>query len=160
MILQGLRKNTRGEEMRTPSETSGLLSSPDLLRSLAADVDRAAEEGRPYAIVACMPQRLFDQGDAVIEAAAASLRDLLRDDDIPGLFGRDQCIVIGLPDTALDGARVLAHRLKSDLGLRTAHLGTTVWMAGYACLPDDGTTAEELLRAARHAVTGSRGHFS
>lgn len=159
MILQGLRGAREAKMMRIPSQMRGLLPSPELELALAADVERAAEGGRSYAIVACMPQRLFDEGDAVIEAAAACLRDLLRDDDISGLLGDDQCLVIGLPDTALDGARVLAYRLKSDLALRTGRLGTTVWMAGYACLPDDGTTAEALLRAARRAVAGSRGHF-
>ena len=144
--------------MRTPSESSGLPAGADLERLLAADVERAAEEGRPYAIVTCMPQRVFDQGEAVLEAAAACLRNLLRDEDNPGLLGVGQGLVIGLPDTKLDGARVLAHRLKSELGQHTAHLGTTVWLAGYACLPKDGATADELVQAALHGATASRRH--
>jgi hypothetical protein len=61
---------------------------------------------------------------------------------------RFSVIAIGLPNTSPDGARVLTYRLKGDLAIKTSHLRTSVWEAGYACLPDDGLTGTELLEVA------------
>ncbi len=57
---------------------------------LEQEVERAARDASPYAVLACVPQLLPGEGVAdVVEAAAASLSDLVRADDlIEGAKGR------------------------------------------------------------------------
>jgi hypothetical protein len=123
---------------------------------LKQQVNRAARDASPYAVLACVPQLLPGEGVAdVVEAAAASLSDLVRADDLVGRLS-DEIIAIGLPETNADGARVFANRLQGELSLRSAHVRSIRWGAGFASLPEDGTTAEELLRAAIEGAKGRR----
>jgi GGDEF domain-containing protein len=112
--------------------------------------------GEPYSVIVCYPQRFSDERLVeVVQAAAACVQELLRDNDVVGRLAED-VIAIGLPDTPLEGARVLTYRLKGDLAMKTAHLRTSVWEAGFACLPDDGLTASELLEVAYGAAKHGR----
>lgn len=120
----------------------------DFKRALANDLYRAIREEQPYTVIVCGPRHLpgEDVSD-LLEVAAHVMHDHLRDIDLAGRAS-DQFLAAGLPGTSPDGARTLAFRLKSDLALRAAHLRSTAWEAGFACLPDDGSTAKELLDAA------------
>jgi GGDEF domain-containing protein len=135
---------------------TGLWTREYFKRQLAREVERAAREGYAYAVIACAPQQLpGEQVVDVVQVAAACVRNLLRTEDLAGRLTRD-ALAMGLPETDAAGARVLAFRLKSDLRLRTAHMKTTLWEAGFASLPEDGSTAEELLKAAIEAARNSR----
>jgi hypothetical protein len=50
----------------------------------------------------------------------------------------------------------LAHRLQSELGVRSLHARTAVWDAGYACLPEHGETWRDLLSAAVDSARARR----
>ncbi|MEX1255325.1 MAG: diguanylate cyclase [Dehalococcoidia bacterium] len=127
---------------------TGLLDSEYFLDFLSKEVGNASMHGEPYSVIVCYPQRFSDEHlIEVVQAAAACVRELLRDEDVVGRLAED-VIAIGLPNTAPDGARVLTYRLKGDLAIKTSHLRTSVWEAGYACLPDDGLTGTELLEVA------------
>ena len=134
---------------------TGLYAGEAFERLLADEVERADAGDYPFSIIACVPYRLpGEQAADVVRIAAACIRDLLRRDDLAGRLNED-ILAIGLPDTKPDSARVVAHRLKSDLGLRTAHWRATKWEAGVASLPEDGETAEELILAAIEAAKES-----
>ena len=142
--------------MWTRDPDTELWSSESFEGLLAVEVQQAAREGRLYAVIACVPQQLAGEHVAdVVRVAASCVLDLLRTGDLAGRLSHE-ILAIGLPDTDADGARVLVHRLKSDLRLRTAHLRNTVWEAGFACLEEDGTTSEGLLQAAIEAARGQR----
>lgn len=133
-----------------------LYTSREFRRRLAEEVERAAGEGRPYTVVACVPQHLPGEGVSdIVRVAAGCVRNLVRHDDLAGRLD-DEILAIGLPDTGADGARVFCYRLQGDLRLRSYHLRNTVWDAGFACLPEDGSTAPELLRAAIRAARTRR----
>jgi len=143
--------------MRTLDRETGLLASLHFEEELRKQFLETLSQGQPYAVVACSPQQLpGERLPEVAKAAAACVRSLVRESDIAGRL-EDDTLVIGLPDTEASGARVLAHRLKSELGLKTARLGSTKWQAGFASTPEDGLTPDELLAAAiEHAKDSTR----
>ncbi|OGO49967.1 MAG: hypothetical protein A2148_07650 [Chloroflexi bacterium RBG_16_68_14] len=142
--------------MITQELTTWLYTSREFRRRLTEEVERAAREERPYTVVACVPQHLPGEGVGdIVRVAADCVHNLVRDDDLAGRLD-DDILAIGLPDTDADGARVFCYRLQGDLRLRSYHLRNTVWDADFACLPEDGSPAEELLQAAIKAAKTRR----
>ena len=135
---------------------TGLYTKEAFQRLLAEDVEQAARDGDSYAVVACLPRKLPPEGVAdVVTPVARSVRGVLRKSDLATLLN-DEVLVVGAPQTPEAAAQVVAHRLKSHLGLRSAHWRNITWEAGVACLPGDGASAEELLQAAIDAAVASR----
>ncbi len=131
---------------------TGLFMKQDFLRLLTGDVADAANEGRPYAVLAVVPQHFPDEDMIdVVRIAAASVHDFVRDGDLAGHVA-DEIVAIGLNNGDHTSAAILAQRLQGDLRLRSSHLRNTNWEIGAACLPGDGTTADELLGAAIDAA--------
>ncbi len=150
------RERRGGKLMTTQVLDTQLHMDEAFKRLLARDVSRAVEEERQYAIVACVPQHLPGEGIAdIIEIAAKCVRRLVRDGDTAGRIN-DHILAVGLPNTDPTEARVFAHRLQSDFELLSAHFRNTVWDAGFACLPADGSTGQELLDAAIQAARTRR----
>ncbi len=142
--------------MKTPDIDTRLQTSERFLFLLEQQVNRAARDASSYAVIACVPLQLPGEGVAdIVATAAACVRNLVRADDLAGHL-HDEIIAIGLPETDADGARAFANRLQGELSLRSAHLRNTKWEAGFASLPEDGPTAEELLRAAIVRAKGRR----
>jgi GGDEF domain-containing protein len=136
---------------------TGLFAGDAFEKLLTEEVTRASTGEFLFSVIACVPYQLpGEQQKDVVQVAAGCIRELLRKDDLAGRLS-DEVLAIGLPDTSVDEARVVAHRLKSDLGLRTAHWRATKWEAGVAALPDDGETGVDLIRAAiEHAKESHR----
>ena len=124
---------------------------------LKREVEQAAKAQRTYAVLACVPQSLPGEiASDVVSVVAECVLGIVREQDMPGTVGRD-IVALGLAETDAAGARVIAHRLQNELTLRSTPLRNTVWESGFACLPEDGLTAEELLDAAiRSARTRRR----
>ena len=59
-------------------------------------------------------------GDQVLEHAAQTIKDLLRETDLVGRYGGEE-ICIALPETPISGGRILAERLRSRLAQNTYH---------------------------------------
>ncbi len=119
---------------------------------LAEGLRQAAENDRPYTILAFLPQQLPGErvGD-IVKTVEDRVHKLIRTQDTHARLG-DDILAVGLANTGLTEARVFAHRLKSDLRLRAARLQNTVWEAGYACLSERRETARELLETAIQAA--------
>lgn len=127
---------------------------------LASDVERATEEHLPYAGLACVPEQLSGEDPTpLIAAAADSLPGLVRQSDVVGLLP-SLVLAIGAPETPASGAQALAHRLQSELSMRSAYIRNTKWQAGYACGPEDGETFQEILQTAIDAARMKRRHFA
>ena len=130
------------------STTAYLDSDIACITPLQEAVEEAVAEQQPYTILACLPQTLPGEVTAdVVQVVAECIQSMLRDEDISGLL-EGNIVVVGLPGTDASGARVLAHRLQSELTLRSTPLRNTLWDAAFACLPEQGLTADELLEAA------------
>ena len=145
--------------METMEVENELYIGEDFRRQVVAEIDRATKENLPYAVLACVPQQLSgEDATDLIEAAAGSLPGLVRQSDLVGLLP-SQVLAIGAPETPASGAQALAHRLQSELSIRSMHIRTTKWQAGYACGPEDGATLQELLQSAIDAARAGQRHL-
>jgi diguanylate cyclase (GGDEF)-like protein len=94
-------------------------------------------------------------GDAVLVEVAHRLRNSVRSPDFISRIGGDEFVIL-LPMISPEAAKSTAERIIAsiaqpfDLGLPTpVHIGISI---GSACAPDDGDTADELLRSADRAL--------
>ncbi len=132
----------------TMKHGNGLYAGIGYALRLKRAVKEAAESQRPYAVLACVPQSLPGENTSdIVNVVGRCILGLVRDGDLPGIVERN-IVALGLAETDAAGAQVLAHRLRNELTLRSTPLRNTVWESGFACLPEDGLTAEELLDAA------------
>lgn len=141
----------------TTKINTALYAGEAYVLKLKREVEQAAKDQRPYAVLACVPQGLPGEiASDVVSVVAECVLGFVRDADLPGIIGHD-IVALGSAETGAAGAQVLAHRLQNELTLRSTPLRNTVWESGFACLPEDGLTAEELLDAAiRFARTRRR----
>ena len=142
--------------MKTQSTDADLYEGERFRQMLEVQVERAHRGRRPYTILACVPQQLPGEGVALVVAAGAWLAPgLVRNSDLAGLL-HPEVVTIGAPETSAPGAQALAHRLQSELSLRSGLRHGVRWEAGFACLPEDGSTPQELLQAAIEAARTRR----
>ena len=97
------------------------------------------------------------QGDEVLAHVADVLRRLSRDIDAPARYGGEELAVI-LPETALDGAALLAERMRDAVestfvpGARGSGGVQVTASFGVAAAPDHGVEGEALVAAADEAL--------
>jgi len=159
MNLLGLK--TKGPNLDRPDEVlfdpqTDLYVSWYLRRRLTEEVARATRYGRPLSLIACVPQAL--PGESIrqlVKQGGPFFRRLLRHGDHAGLL-EGEVVAIGLPETPASGARVLAQRLRTELGVRRTPEGRRVWLVGWASLPEHGASVDALVQAALEATKESR----
>jgi PleD family two-component response regulator len=129
-----------------------LYTDDEFQHRLVEETEQAARDGRAYAIVACVPQHLPGEDVTdIVDVAAECVGEFVRGEDLAGRFD-DEVLAIGLAGPSEAEAGVLAHRLRSDLRVRSYHLRSTLWEIGVATLPEGGLTAQELLASAIDAA--------
>ena len=140
----------------TTNHGFGLYAGEAYARKLKRAVEEAAESQLPFAVLVCVPQSLPGENNSdIVDVVGRCILDLIRDTDLPGILERN-IVALGLADTDAAGAQILAHRLQNELTLRSTPLRNTIWESGFACLPEDGLTAEELLDAAISSAKNRR----
>ncbi len=100
-----------------------------------------------------------DAGDQLLKVIASHIKAATRSHDLVARFGGDEfCVVTSLngPDEARHLAQRIMQRMKDpiDLGGRRMVMTTSI---GVSIYPDDGLTAEELLKHADLALYQSKG---
>lgn len=147
------------ERLARLDPTTGLLGRAAFLAAL----DRAVATRRPLALVLIDLDHFKETndadghaaGDAVLRAAAARIREVLRGGDTVGRLGGDELACL-LPETAearpletvLNRLRIVLHE-PVPFADRWLRAGATIGVARY---PDDADSAERLLRAADEAL--------
>jgi two-component system, cell cycle response regulator len=124
---------------------------------------RSARHGRPLSLV------IFDLdsfkaindsyghlcGDFVLKQVASAVRELVRPEQTFARVGGDEFVIVA-PETGLDGARVLAHKVRDRLVSLDYRYGDALIPAscsvGVAELDAGMTTAADLYRAADSAL--------
>jgi diguanylate cyclase (GGDEF)-like protein len=146
---------------------TGLFNMRHFESALAQELRRADRFGRPVCLLMIDVDHLRTinsrlghvAGDRALQLVAMSLRAQTRDYDVAARFGGDEFCVL-LPETNLEGALVVAERIRADVEAsgKGAGIGLTVSIG--VAQTDEGTTAEELVtradRAAYRAKSGGR----
>jgi len=95
-------------------------------------------------------------GDAVLRELGNILLEHVRGEDVPSRYGGDEFIIV-LPDASREVTRERADRLceharNVNIQLDEQALPRITLSAGVAAYPDDGSTAEAVLKAADDAL--------
>ena len=112
---------------------SGLLNRSHWEAVVAAEFQRCRRIGHPSSLVMLDIDRFKSVndshghlvGDAVIRAVARILRGVLRLQDVPGRYGGDEFGVV-LPGTPIEGAEVLAERIRARIESMALEAGPDV----------------------------------
>jgi diguanylate cyclase (GGDEF)-like protein/PAS domain S-box-containing protein len=97
-----------------------------------------------------------DAGDVLLREISDYTRTHVREEDFACRYGGEE-FLIGLPETSLEDARVRAEHLCDAIAHTTIQymgksLGPVTISAGVAALPENGTSQDELVRAADKAL--------
>ena len=156
------------QETRQLSITDGLTGVWNrryLEMTLRKEIERAQRFGRPLSLLMLDIDRFkrvndrhgHQRGDEVlIEVTRRVLGEIRTNIDVVGRYGGEEFVIL-LPETPSGGARVVAEKIRTAMRdqpfVRASEdpLSVTV-SVGIATYPEDGTTAEELLRRADTAM--------
>lgn len=98
-------------------------------------------------------------GDLLLKAVADRLRQMLRETDTLARYGGDEFVVILPGVTSADELETVCSKIRACfdepflIDGREARVGASL---GVACFPEDGRTADELLRRADAAMYGAK----
>ena len=117
-------------------------------RRMGEEVARCARYGRQFALIVWEPRLLPGEAleDEAITRTGAVIAGGVRKTDFSTRLERSRfaCLLI---EAGYDVARMIAHRVKSELSLK-ARTGAGPWRAGMAVFPDDGVDASALTQVA------------
>jgi two-component system response regulator AtoC len=130
----------------TSSAATAIVSEGELSTRLLAEVERAVRFKRPLGVVGIR----LDGSRGACREAALRLASRLRRIDIAGEYATGEYLFV-LPETSRAQADALAATL-AELAREVAGVGAA---ARAAAVPDDGTTADELIGATLGEVGGA-----
>ena len=156
------------EQLNLHDELTGLYNRREVERLLQDELARTARYGRPTSLLfvdidqfeALAGDHGQAAGDEILRRIGVVLRDSVRALDRPARWDRERFAIV-LPETAPDGAKAVADRLRARIGaermLLVGHGGKRVNLAatasvGIACAPGHASTPEELIAAADRAL--------
>ena len=164
-VLANLRNLAIAEVRAATDALTGLPNARAVRDGLVRMVAQASRSSLPLAAVLCDLDNFkqindvygHDKGDQALAAASAALRGSLRESDLVGRYGGEEFLIL-LPDTPLDGALVLAEKLRAELALvNVAGVDRAVTASfGVACFPDDAPDGEMLVRMADRALYAAK----
>lgn len=125
----------RVDELMTTDLTTGLYNHQEILRLLSSQCRIADRYGRDLSVVYADIDYLgllneqcgYDKGDEVLRTFAASAKKSSRAADVIGRLGGGDFLIV-LPETSLEGARILADRIRSSFESEvvTEHSGASI----------------------------------
>ncbi len=164
IALSNARNFERVRELTLIDDHTGLYNARHLHRALEAEAGRARRFGRALSLAfldldhfkAVNDAHGHQAGSALLREVGLVMRANLRAIDVPVRYGGDEFVAI-LPETGREQARIVAERLRRAIGdaVYLKDRGLTVRLTssvGIATFPDDGETAEDLLRGADRAM--------
>ncbi|MFZ9521350.1 MAG: diguanylate cyclase [Silvanigrellaceae bacterium] len=155
-------------------ELTGLYNQRFMEVSLSREVARSQRYGSPVSLLFLDLDRFKSINDTLghvvgsqmIKAAAKTMRDLIRDSDQLLRYGGDEFCVI-LPNTTLEGAHILAERIRCVFHEKTFNLSDSTGVTdanklnittsiGVACFPESAQTVQELVKEADAAMYAAK----
>ena len=164
-VLANLRNLAVAEVRAATDALTGLPNARALRDTLKRMLAQAARSELPLSALLCDLDNFkqindvygHDKGDQALAATSAAMRNAIRESDVAGRYGGEEFLVL-LPDTPLDGAVVLAEKLRQDLMLvEVPGVDRSVTASfGVACFPTDAPDGEMLLRIADRALYAAK----
>jgi diguanylate cyclase (GGDEF)-like protein len=164
-VLANLRNLAIAEVRAATDALTGLPNARALRDSLVRMVAQASRSSLPLAAVLCDLDNFkqindvygHDKGDQALAAASAALRSSLRESDLVGRYGGEEFLIL-LPDTPLDGALVLAEKLRAEVAVvNVPGVDRAITASfGVASFPDDAPDGEMLVRMADRALYAAK----
>lgn len=167
LAAAGLEKVRVLEQLRSAADmdlVTGVHNHRYLQERLRQEIARSARSHSPLAVLMLDLDQFkpindrhgHADGDRVLHAIAATIRDHLRSSDIVARYGGDEFVVL-MPDTGDDAAEQVARRVVGGILKQRQQLsdGTQVTVgvsAGLAVYPADGRTSAQLLQSADSAM--------
>jgi diguanylate cyclase (GGDEF)-like protein len=172
-LVAGARARRRGhaiqaiEGLAISDALTGVLNRGAFEERLRGELARARRYNRPLGLLtfdvaglkAINDAHGHSAGDEVLKSVAAVITASIRDHDLCGRMGGDEYAVVVTEQSRAGAERVL-ERIQSEVPKRREALGLrTEWglSAGIAEFPNDGDSAEALLKAADRRLYLSRG---
>lgn len=155
------------EELRCLSTTdglTGLFNRRHLDDTMTKEFPRSERTRAPLSVIMCdidhfkrfNDEHGHDQGDRVLQAVAATIREGLRKYDVPCRYGGEEFLAI-LPSTASAGAAAVAERLRRDVETAVVDGLNVTISIGVATYPDVAVIGpEQLIEAADEALYQSK----
>jgi diguanylate cyclase (GGDEF)-like protein len=146
---------------------TGLLNRGQIYPTLEQEVRRTRRSERSFSLLMIDLDGLktvndslgHQRGDDVLRELGRIIRDDTRTVDSAYRYGGDEFVVL-LPETDYPGAYVVAEKIRADaeeLGLRLEAEGVSASVSvGLVSHPEDGSTAEDLIRAADRAMYNAK----
>jgi diguanylate cyclase (GGDEF)-like protein len=146
---------------------TGLFNRGQMYPTLEQEVRRTRRSTRGFSVLMIDLDGLkavndglgHQRGDEVLRALGRAIRSNIRTVDSAYRYGGDEFVVL-LPETDYSGAFVVAEKIRSDaedIGERLeGEGGSTSVSVGLVSHPEDGATAEELVRAADRAMYNAK----
>lgn len=108
--------------LSTTDGLTGLLNRRALIDLLQHEIDRAGRYDKDLSLILCDVDKFksindsygHTAGDLALRAVAEALRTSLRKADIVGRYGGDEFMII-MPETSLEGARILAEKILASV---------------------------------------------
>jgi diguanylate cyclase (GGDEF)-like protein len=164
LAIDNARAYERIRELTLRDEHTGLFNARHLWRQLEAEALRTVRTGRPFSLVFLDLdhfKRVNDTyghqaGSAVLKAVGDLLCQQIRSIDVPVRYGGDEYVIL-LPETDRARVQMVADRLRQAMAAATFDGGAGLCIRvtasfGLATCPDDGRTAEEVVKAADAAM--------
>ena len=154
--------------MAAYDELTGLPNARYLSNQLAKTIAESKRETRRFALLYCDLDGFkpvndamgHAAGDALLRELAVRLQTTLREADLVARVGGDEFVAIGTTCHSVEDAGLFAERIHRAVedpfhvdGKRQAKISCSIGIAVY---PDHGATANDLLRAADHAMYAAK----
>ena len=167
LAFENARLYREAQELAVTDGLTRLMLRRPLMERLDLELKRAAEQDAPFSLVMMDIDHFksvndtygHPAGDLVLREAAAIVKRSVRDVDVCGRYGGEEFVVL-LPQTPLDGAKLVAERIREAVASRGFELRgekrkVTVSL-GVATAPDHGSEARALIGAADEALYQSK----
>lgn len=147
----------RIEELASTDTLTGLLTHTAIWKVLHDEIVRAGRTRRNFSLVMADLDRFKSingcfghiQGDRVLERTGRAILDSIRSTDRAGRYGGEEFLVV-LPETGLEGAASVAHRMLANLAGLHVSDSESGWFVScsFGVVEFDGRTGAELIESA------------